>query len=120
MSDIRAENDGIVVLTLQGKLSQDDFAKLSAAVDPIIARDGRLRGLVIHTAIFPGWQDLHGLHAHLAFVCGHQRNIRKLALVTDSCLAGLIEPLGNLLLQPDIRHFAFAEPAQALLWIRAD
>jgi hypothetical protein len=43
---------GILVITPNGPLDKVDFDR----VDPVIASDGKLAGLVVGTKSFPGWR----------------------------------------------------------------
>src|SRR5215211_3284384 len=73
----------IVVFAPDGPLAATDFARAAQAIDPLMAANGKLAGLMIHTPSFPGWRDFDAVKAHLKFVRNHQRRIGRLAVVTD-------------------------------------
>src|SRR5512145_2335826 len=75
---------GVLTLAPSGPLSAADFAAVAAEVDPWIAEHGELRGLLIHTKSFPGWQDFAAFLGHLGFVRTHVQKIRRLAIASDS------------------------------------
>ena len=73
------QTDGILTVAPEGPLAAEDFAELMAEVDPYIECTGGLRGLLIETEAFPGWDGFGGLLAHLRFVRDHHRLIRRVA-----------------------------------------
>lgn len=109
---------GIITVSPEGRLTEDDFIQLAATVDPFVAANGKLNGILILTESFPGWQDFAGLVSHLRFVKDHHRKIGKVALVTDSKAAAVAESLAKHFVSARIRHFEFAARDQALAWLR--
>src|SRR6187402_2518640 len=75
---------GILLVTPDGPLEKSDFARLAKEVDPFIASNGKLAGLMIRTKSFPGWESLSALVSHFRFVADHHRKIARIAVVTDS------------------------------------
>jgi hypothetical protein len=102
-----------------GVLQQEDFARLAQAVDPFIALHGALNGLLIETPHFPGWESFGAMISHLRFVHGHHRQIRRVALVTDSAIGRLAEHLASHFVAAEVRHFPAAERDVALSWLVA-
>ena len=49
---------GVVIVEPTRPLRAEDFDALSMTVDPWIEAKGTLRGIVIHTRGFPGWENL--------------------------------------------------------------
>jgi hypothetical protein len=60
--------EGILVLQPSAPLSKQDFAGLSAAVDAYLSDHAKLRGVLIRSKDFPGWESFVGLIAHMHFV----------------------------------------------------
>jgi hypothetical protein len=108
---------GIVVLEPDGPLSAEDFDRLAALVDPYLAEAGELRGLLIDTRGFPGWNGLDALLAHGRFVRGHASRVKRVAIVTESDLAGMVARVAGAVLPPEIRRFETGQLEQALAWI---
>jgi hypothetical protein len=98
-------------------LQQGDFARLARAVDPFIALHGALNGLLVETPHFPGWESFGAMISHLRFVHGHHRQIRRVALVTDSAIGRLAEHLASHFVAAEVRHFPAAERDAALVWL---
>jgi hypothetical protein len=55
------------------------FEQLAKEIDPFIATNGKLVGVMIHTESFPGGERFGALVSHL-----HHRQIERIAAVTDS------------------------------------
>ncbi|WP_232478770.1 SpoIIAA family protein [Roseomonas rosulenta] len=111
---------GIVVLEPDGPLAAGDFDRLAALVDPYLEEVGELRGLIIDTRSFPGWDGLEGLLAHGRFVRGHAARVKRVAIVTDSDLAGMLARVAGAILPPEIRRFDSGQLEQAHAWILGD
>ena len=107
---------GVLVLAPQGPLREEDFEAVSADVDPWIAANGSLRGVVIHAREFPGWENLGGLLSHLRFVRDHQRKVRRVALVLDMPLADLAPKVASHFIEAEVRHFRYDDIVEALAW----
>ena len=48
---------GVLVLEPKNALSTDDFQEISRVIDPYIREKGKLTGLLIEAASFPGWDS---------------------------------------------------------------
>jgi hypothetical protein len=114
------QTDGILTVAPEGPLAAEDFAELMAEVDPYIECTGGLRGLLIETEAFPGWDGFGGLLAHLRFVRDHHRLIRRVAVVSDSAVLSRLPQLASHFVAADVRHFPRAERARAFEWLRTD
>lgn len=108
---------GVVFLTASGRLEASDFASLALTVDPYIARHGKLRGVLLDAAAFPGWDDVDALIAHMRFVRRHHRNIERIAILTDDTFLEALERLAQLFTDAKIRRFATRKRAQARAWL---
>jgi hypothetical protein len=74
----------ILILTPDGPLEAADFERLAKAVDPFIAANGNLAGVMVTTKSFPGWDSFGAVVSHLRFVADHHRRIKRVTAVTDS------------------------------------
>ncbi|TFH23424.1 MAG: STAS/SEC14 domain-containing protein [Myxococcales bacterium] len=70
-------------------LEAGDFETLAREIDPYLEKQGELRGLMIETESFPGWNDFAAVLSHLRFIRDHHQRIRKVAAVTDSAFASI-------------------------------
>jgi len=111
--------EGILVVAPHAPLSKEDFSSLSAAVDAYLSDHDKLHGVLIRTREFPGWENLGGFAAHMKFVRDHHKQVERVAVVTDSSVAGIAETLGKHFTSAEIRHFSYAEEAKALGWLES-
>lgn len=111
--------DGILVLKPSAPLSKEDFGGLSAAVDSYLADHARLHGLLIVSRVFPGWENFGAFIAHMQFVHQHHKKIVRVAVVTDSQIAGMAEALAKHFTSAEVKHFPFADDVKALAWLQA-
>ncbi|MEP7371199.1 MAG: STAS/SEC14 domain-containing protein [Nitrosospira sp.] len=111
--------EGILVLEPHAPLTKEDFSGLSAAVDYWLSGHARLQGVLIHAKTFPGWDNFSGFAAHMRFVREHHKEVERVAVVTDSWIAGIAESLGKHFTSAKVRHFPFFDEAKALHWLKA-
>jgi SpoIIAA-like len=109
---------GILILRPEGSLEATDFQRVAAEIDPYIEANGKLEGVMIDAASFPGWKDFAGLFAHLKFVKDHHRRIEKVAVVSDSSVLTLAPKFAGHFVQAEIRHFSHAQRQDAIQWLR--
>jgi hypothetical protein len=108
----------ILVVTPNGPLEKEDFGQLNRAVDPIIAADGKLGGILIHAESFPGWENFPAFLSHLRFISDHHRKIERIAVVTDGPLLKAVPEIAALFVEPEIKQFGIDQKEQALAWLR--
>ncbi len=113
-------DEGVLVVTPEMPLKAADFENLAREINPYIEREGRLRGLMIYTKSFPGWESFAALIAHLRFVKEHHRKIEKVAAVTDSNLLSIAPLIAQHFLKAEVRRFPFADKDLALAWLTTD
>ena len=101
----------------QSKLEKTDFEELAAVVDPFIAESGGLSGMIIETPGFPGWDSFGAMTAHLRFARDHHRQIKRIAIVTDSKMGNIAEHLVSHFVAAEIRHFPGNDVEAAKQWI---
>jgi hypothetical protein len=111
---------GICVFEPRGPLSKSDFESASLLVDSYIRAHGPLRGLIIKTREFPGWDSFGALVSHVLFVGKHHKLLSHVAIVTDSSVGDLAERLGGHFVSAQVRHFPFDEFNAARDWILGD
>lgn len=108
---------GILVVSPEGALEAEDFRRVAAEVDPWIAKNGPLKGLLVKAPSFPGWEDFAGLIEHLKFVRDHHRKIGRVAAVTDSSFVKVASTVAGHFAHPEIRRFKPDEEAAAMAWL---
>jgi len=110
---------GIATLEPEGELSEEDFSSAAKIIDPYIEKAGQLRGLIIHTKAFPGWDSFTALIAHLKFVKEHHQKVAYIAFATDSPVGAVAEKIASHFINAEIKKFAFIELDSARNWILA-
>ena len=110
--------DGILIVTPESPLSTDDFESVQREVDPYIETHGRLKGLMVYTSSFPGWENFAALLSHLKFIRDHHRKIQKVAAVTDSKVLTIAPKIASHFVEAEIRHFDYGYKQQALAWLK--
>ena len=108
---------GILILKPDGALRAEDFAALAAEIDPYIEQNGKLNGLMIEAPSFPGWENFAALLSHLRFVRDHHRQIRRIAVVSDSPLLSAAPKIASHFVSAQLRSFDAASRAAALAWV---
>ncbi|MGR8998894.1 MAG: STAS/SEC14 domain-containing protein [Gammaproteobacteria bacterium] len=111
------EINGIAILSPNGALSEKDFESASSVIDSYIEKYGNLKGLIINTKTFPGWESFGSLIKHFKFVKEHHKKVSHVALVTDSVLGDFGEKIADHFVSAEIKHFAFDDLNKAQSWI---
>jgi hypothetical protein len=111
--------EGILDLEPRAPLAKEDFTGLAKAADTYLSDHDKLRGVLIHAKAFPGWEDFDGLTAHIRFIREHQKKVERVAVATDSALAGLLESLGKHFISAEVKLFPYLDKEQALDWLKA-
>jgi hypothetical protein len=111
------EENGIAILSPDGALSEKDFESASSIIDSYIGKYGNLKGVIINTKAFPGWESLGSLIEHFKFIKDHHKKVSHVALVTDSVLGDFGEKIAAHFVSAEIKHFKFDELKNAQSWI---
>ncbi|WP_417445657.1 STAS/SEC14 domain-containing protein [Kangiella sp.] len=107
----------LVILEPDGALTDNDFRLAAQLIDPVIEKNGSLKGLIVHTRSFPGWASFAALVSHLRFVREHHKSVKRIAFVTDSPVGSFAQSIGNHFINAQLRHFTFDEFEAARRWI---
>ena len=111
------EEEAIVILQPEGALSVQDFDRAVKIIDPFLEQGGKLKGLIIYTESFPGWDSFTSLIRHLKFVKNHQKKVTHLAFVTDSVVGNIVEKIGSHFIAADVKTFTYKQLEDAKKWI---
>lgn len=112
------QNEKIVVVEPVGPLKKADFEKLAKEIDAHSDDSNRLTGLIIHTKLFPGWDDFNAFLQHMKFVKQHHKAIQRIAIVTDSKVGTIGPALATPFISAQIRHFEYDNMKKAEQWIK--
>ncbi len=112
------KDEAIVTLEPEGVLQKEDFETAVKVIDPFIREHGKLKGLIIATEFFPGWEDFSALVQHLKFIKNHHKKVKRLAFVTDSKLLGRFsENISSHFVDAEIKYFPYTARKEARAWI---
>ncbi len=100
-----------------GPLAEAGFAKLAQEVDPFIASNGKLTGLMVCVEGFPGWDSFRAMISHVEFIRDHHRKIDRIAAVTDSEALKAMTEVSKGFVSPQIRQFPSDQRNEALAWL---
>lgn len=114
------EQKGVTIFEPNGPLSESDFKSAVKVIDPWIEKNGRLKGLIIRTKSFPGWESFGALSSHLKFVKGHHKKISRVGFVTDSVLGNVAEKLASHFVSAEIKLFPYKSFEEASSWVSED
>ena len=98
-------------------LSEDDFEAVSKAIGSYLEDHDGLRGILIHSRKFPGWQSVGALFAHLKFVNAVHDKIGKIALVTNSPMGSFADHVLDPLMLAKVRKFDYDQRDEAMSWL---
>jgi hypothetical protein len=104
---------GIAILKPDGALSEKDFIYVSSIIDPYIEKKGKLKGLIIRTKKFPGWESFVSLIKHFKFIKDNHKKLSREAIVTDSVLGNFAARIITHFVSAENKHFAFDELSKA-------
>jgi hypothetical protein len=118
---IKLDSDaGILVLepAADKALSEDDFEAVGNTIGNYLKDHDRLRGILIYSRKFPGWQSVGALFAHLKFVNAVHDKISRIAVVTDSPIGAFADHVLDPLMLAKVRKFDCDERDAAMGWLR--
>ena len=107
----------IAVIEPRGALSKEDFETTRAVVDGYLEENGRLRGVIVNSEDFPGWESFGALLEHFRFVRDHHREVPRVAVVTDSAVGSVMQAVGDHFVAAEVRRFPFDQFRAAEAWI---
>jgi hypothetical protein len=100
-------------------LQKADFERLRLLVDPYLEKRGELKGLLIDAETFYGWADFSSLLSHIRFAHNYQKNIERVAAVTDNSFLAILPAVADYFADAKVRHFEYQDRDKALDWLRS-
>ena len=105
--------NGIATLDICGAISKKDFESVASAIDAY----GNLKGLIIYTKTFAGWDSVSSFINHIKIIKKYHKTIFRVATVTDSKLVNCINKIIALFVSPEVKRFPFNQLNEARNWI---
>jgi hypothetical protein len=112
--------DNVVALTPVGALTEEDFDRVGQAIDGHINEHDLVPNILVHVHGIPHWASLSAMSRHFHFVKEYQRLVKKVAMVGDVGLLGMLPPLIDHFVGAKVRHFPEEKIAAARDWVRED
>lgn len=110
-------DQGILIVMPSGRVTRTDFEKLVEDMNVYLRHQPKIKGLMVCSESFHGWQDFGALVSHLKFIREQHRFIERVAIVTDSKIMGIMPLLIRHFSHANIRHFADEDQSAALAWL---
>src|SRR5438874_13689789 len=107
----------ILLITPEGPLQRADFERLAKEIDPFIAANGKLVGVMIHAESFPGWKIFGAGVSHLKFIADHHLQIEPIAAVTNRGCLKIVPRTASHVVQARIRSSDLSANEYALVWL---
>jgi hypothetical protein len=111
-------SEGILLVAPMDKLQKVDFERLRLLADPYIEEHGELTGLLIDAEAFYGWDDFSSMLSHIRFARNYQKNIKRVAAVTDNSFLAILPVVADYFSDAEVRHFEYRDRDKALEWLR--
>jgi len=111
------EAKSIAILEPDNALSEEDFKSAAGMIDSYLEKSGGLKGIVIYTKAFPGWDSFAALISHLKFIQEHHKKVACVAFVTDSPIGALAEHVAGHFVHAELKSFTFSELKESIQWI---
>jgi len=111
------EAKSIAILEPDNALSEEDFKSAAGMIDSYLEKSGGLKGIVIYTKEFPGWDSFAALVSHFKFIQEHHKKVTYVAFVTDSPIGSLVEHVAGHFVHAEIKNFTFSELKESIQWI---
>ena len=112
--------ENVVALTPEGALTEEDFDRVAQAIDGHINAHDVVPNILVQVRGLPHWASLSAMSRHFHFVKEHQRLVKKVAMVGDIGLLGVLPPLLDHFVGAKVRHFPEEKIAAAREWVRED
>ena len=77
-----------------------------------------LKGLIIHTKHFPGWNDFNAFLEHVRFIKDHHKTVQRIAVVTESKIGSIGPGIAKHFVAAELKHFKYDNLEKAKQWIQ--
>jgi len=110
---------GILEIRPTGSLGEEDFKSLARELETLDKDERTLNGILIHTEDFPGYKSFSDMLAHGEFIAEFRDRIPKVAVCTDSTVAGLMQVIGKVFTEAEVEKFDYENKDEAEKWLLA-
>jgi len=110
---------GFLEVVPSGKLTARDFQNVAEEIARIRQSGQEFKGILIWTKSFPGYRKFSDLLAHGKFIKHHHDKVGKVAVCTDSRVGRLLQTIGNVYAEAEVRKFRYEQKNEAENWLRS-
>ncbi|MBS3744051.1 MAG: STAS/SEC14 domain-containing protein [Wenzhouxiangellaceae bacterium] len=110
---------GILEIRPTGTLSEDDFKSMAAEFETLEKDERTLNGILINAKNFPGYESFSDMLAHAEFIAEFRDRVPKVAVCTDSAVAGLMQVIGKAFTEAEVQKFDYENRDEAEKWLLA-
>ncbi len=112
------EPEGIIEIKAESAITTEDIANLNKEANGYLADHARIHGVLISAKSFPGWESFSAFADHVKFIRDENKNVDRLALVTDSHVVEVAEGIAKVFVKAEIKRFRYAEYEEAVRWLK--
>lgn len=112
-------DNNILYAKVLGNIEQGDFDNnVRKAADEVINEYGKIRGILIDTNDFNGWEDFPAFLEHFGFIQDVNDDVYRIAIIGDSTWQKLLPMVASLFVEPVIKRFDPGHGEEAEEWIK--
>ncbi|WP_371228212.1 STAS/SEC14 domain-containing protein [Roseovarius sp. 2305UL8-3] len=110
------KGENVLLVNINEALNKDMIATLKDSLDGFVNENDHVPNLVISCETAPHWASLGAFADHMELVHDHQKLIKKVALVSDSAVFGVLPRLVDHFVGAKLRHFHEDDFDKAVEW----
>lgn len=111
------QNDKILYIMPKSDLNEDDYYYLDKALTDYIERGNVIEGVLIDTEHVPHWTSFTAIKAHLNLIKEKNKNINKIAFVSNNKNILFLTQLMDLFTETDVQYFKNIDKKEAIAWL---
>jgi hypothetical protein len=110
---------GFIEVNPTGRLEERNFRDLARQIESLREAGRELKGILVHTKDFPGWERFSDLLAHADFARENHDKVNKIAFCTDSKIGPLLQTAASNFADAEVERFDHDEKDEAEKWLLA-
>lgn len=119
MIEVEMLGGNAVAVTLPRIIEEGGFPALAAQIDALVAEHGSVR-VMLNVSGLRGWAGWRAFREHIEFVRGHQRKVRRLAVITGPAWQSGLARILRIVVSPRVKVFGREEIDAARRWLRGE
>lgn len=111
------EEQGILLVEINGNLTSEDFAILSGAIDPYYKSHGQFNGIILNSKKFPYWKGNANFKEYVAFARDNHFKFKKVALTMGGFFPKVVRRIAGRYIEAEVNNFGYDKILAAQKWI---